>query len=70
MTANILPCPFDLQRIRAASSFLASNLEDSSIFLLEMARDNDRGKRPWSQGLGYGSQSPPPHRMRVAASPN
>jgi hypothetical protein len=51
-----LPYHFNLQQVGAATPFLAFDLETSPTLLLEMARDDDRDKHPWSEDSSRGSQ--------------
>jgi hypothetical protein len=67
---DLLPCPFNLQQVRVVAPFLTFSLEASPVSLLEMARDNNHDKRPWGGDPSHGAQSPPPHRMRIAAGHN
>jgi hypothetical protein len=57
-----------LYQVRAVVPFLASVLPASLASLLEMAHDDECGKRPQSEGSSFSSQSPPPCQMVMAVS--
>jgi hypothetical protein len=65
-----LPYHFNLQRVGAAEPFLTSDLEARPVPLLVMARDNDHGMLPWSEGPIHGGQLPLPHQRRMVAGPD
>jgi hypothetical protein len=51
-----LPWHFNLQQVRAALPFLITDQEASLVSLLEMAKDDSRGKHPWSEGSSCGNR--------------
>jgi hypothetical protein len=50
--------------------FLVSDLEGCPAPLLVMAKDGNRGKRPWSEGSSHDGRQSPSHQLQMDTGPD